>query len=134
MTRVAVIGAGRFGREHLAVYDGLLDAELIGALDPDQARARFAAKTYDITAFPDLDALLAAAPDAVSLVVPAAARGDLILRLVDAGIAVLIEKPSPPTLPRPTRSPGTMRRCRCSAVTPCGSRMRRNCMNASSVH
>lgn len=92
MTRVAVIGAGRFGAEHLAAYRAL-GAELAGVLDADPARARASADEHATTAFPDLDALIGAAPDAVSLVVPAASRGDLVPRLASAGIAVLIEKP-----------------------------------------
>ncbi len=39
MTRVAVIGAGRFGAEHLAAYRTLPSAELVGLLDADPTRA-----------------------------------------------------------------------------------------------
>lgn len=92
MSRVAIIGAGRFGSEHAAAYRALA-ADLIGILDADPTRAQSAAADYNTIAFPNLDALLAARPDAVSLVVPAASRGDLVETLAAAGIAVLIEKP-----------------------------------------
>lgn len=93
MTRVAVVGTGRFGAEHLAAYRAVPDAELVGVLDVDPARARRVAEEHATIAHPDLDALLAARPEAVSLVVPAAARGDLVRLLAAAGVAVLIEKP-----------------------------------------
>lgn len=93
MTRVAVVGAGRFGAEHLAAYRAVPGAELVGVLDTDPARARRVADEHSTVAYADLDALLAARPEAVSLVVPAAARGDLVRSLVANGAAVLIEKP-----------------------------------------
>lgn len=89
MTRVAVVGAGAFGLEHLAAYSAMPDVEIVGVADTDRARAERAAARYG-TVVADVHSLHA---DAVSVVVPAYARGDLVKRLVDGGLAVLIEKP-----------------------------------------
>ena len=92
--RVAVVGVGRFGVEHLRAYQGLEQVRLVGVLDADPARAADLADQFGVQAFGSLEELLARArPDAVSVAVPAAHRGDLIERLAERDCAVLIEKP-----------------------------------------
>jgi predicted dehydrogenase len=44
--RVAVVGAGDFGRNHARVYRELADAELIGVVDADPARAAQVARNF----------------------------------------------------------------------------------------
>ncbi len=100
--RVAVIGAGAFGRNHLRVYRDLETAHpgqlrLTALVEPDEARrSEFAAK-YNITGFASLaEALQAdAAPpfDAASVCSPTIHHAAVAERLLDAGIDVLIEKP-----------------------------------------
>jgi predicted dehydrogenase len=103
--RVAVIGAGAFGRNHLRVYRELQLAhpglvELVAFVEPDAERREALAAQFQVLPFATLDALLDAGPtlDAASVCVPTlhhAAVADTLLR---AGIDVLIEKPFAATL------------------------------------
>ena len=101
--RVAVVGAGAFGRNHLRVYRALekdgTDVALVAVADANADAARALAAEYEIAGFPSVDALLAAvadgqlAIDAASLCVPTVHHTSVALKLMAAGIDVLIEKP-----------------------------------------
>lgn len=93
-TRIAVVGVGRFGAEHLRAYQTLEQVELVGVLDADRARAVAVGRQFALPVFSSLEALLAQArPDGVSVAVPAAHRGEMVEAIIDHGCAVLIEKP-----------------------------------------
>nr|WP_221312830.1 Gfo/Idh/MocA family oxidoreductase [Granulicella aggregans] len=96
--RVAVAGAGAFGKNHLRVYKELEAAghvELIAVIDRDPATLAAAAELYAIPGFTTIAEALASGIklDAASVCVPtihhAAASEELLL----AGIDILIEKP-----------------------------------------
>ena len=99
--RVAVVGAGAFGRNHLRVYHELEslypgELELTALIEPDASRRSELAAIYNIPAFASLDEALqkGAAPfDAASICVPTIHHAAVAARLLDAGIDVLIEKP-----------------------------------------
>ena len=102
--RVAVAGAGAFGRNHLRVLRELettgLDAAgegvaLVAAVDPDAARAEEAAKQYGIPAFSSIDELLRAdlKLDAACVAVPTVKHHEVAAALLDAGLDLLVEKP-----------------------------------------
>ena len=90
--RVAVVGAGDFGRNHARVYRELPDAELIGIVDADPARAEQAARDFSTQVFPDIESLAGRA-DAVSVAVPTVAHARVGSRLLELGLDVLVEKP-----------------------------------------
>src|SRR6202165_2558363 len=90
--RVAVIGAGDFGRNHARVYRQIEEAELVGVLDTDPERAQQVAAEYATSVLPDLDAL-AGHVDAVSVAVPTVEHARIGCRLLEQGIDVLVEKP-----------------------------------------
>ncbi|MFN0106129.1 MAG: Gfo/Idh/MocA family oxidoreductase [Bryobacteraceae bacterium] len=96
-TRVAVAGAGVFGRHHMRVLKTLETAELTGVFDIDPARAAAAAAEYGVQAFDSLDALAANA-DAAIVAVPTTAHAATGCQLLGSGLDVLIEKPIAPTL------------------------------------
>jgi predicted dehydrogenase len=102
--RVAVIGAGAFGRNHLRVYRELSLAEpelvtLAALVEPDAARREGLAAHFQVPAFATLDALLEATPvDAASVCVPTVHHAAVAGQLLAAGIDVLIEKPFAATL------------------------------------
>jgi predicted dehydrogenase len=103
--RVAVIGAGAFGRNHLRVYRELEAAhpgtvQLSALVDPNPERRAHAAALYNIPAFASLDDLLAAglALDAASVCVPTLHHAAVAEQLLRAGLDVLIEKPFASTL------------------------------------
>jgi predicted dehydrogenase len=90
--RVAVVGVGDFGRNHVRVYHELEEAELVGVVDADAARAGAAAQEFSVRAFDTIEALAGKA-DAVSLAVPTVEHARLGCRLLEMGLDVLVEKP-----------------------------------------
>jgi predicted dehydrogenase len=101
--RVAVAGAGAFGRNHLRVYRELELAgqpvALVAAVEPDAARAAETAAKYAIPVFPTVDELLAARRtsgirlDAATVAVPTVHHHAVAAALLDAGLDLLVEKP-----------------------------------------
>lgn len=90
--RVAVVGAGDFGRNHARVYRELADAELVGIVDASADRAAQAAAEFSTKVFPDLESL-AGQVDAASVAVPTVAHARVGCRLLELGIDALVEKP-----------------------------------------
>jgi UDP-N-acetylglucosamine 3-dehydrogenase len=89
--RAGVVGLGTMGRHHVRVLKDLPGVELVGATDPEP-RARAAAdSSISITA--DLDALLALGIEMCVVASPTLTHTDIGLRLADAGVHTLIEKP-----------------------------------------
>jgi len=90
--RVAVVGAGDFGRNHVRVYRELGDAELAGVVDTNAERARAVAAEFSTEVLPGVEAL-AGRVDAVSLAVPTVEHARLGCWLLERGMDVLVEKP-----------------------------------------
>jgi predicted dehydrogenase len=90
--RVAVVGAGDFGRNHARVYRELAEAELVGVVDPNAERAAKIAAEFSTNVFPDIESL-AGLVDAASVAVPTVAHARTGCRLLELGIDVLVEKP-----------------------------------------
>jgi len=90
--RIAVVGAGSFGRNHLRVIHQSPHAELAGVLDLDGARARQAAETHGCPVFSSLDHLAEHA-DAAVIATPTVTHADIGCRLMELGVDVLVEKP-----------------------------------------
>ena len=99
MLRVAVAGAGAFGRNHLRVYRELETAgqpvALAAAVEPDEARAAETAAKYSIPVFPSVEKLLSADLDldAASVAVPTVHHHAVASALLEAGLDLLVEKP-----------------------------------------
>jgi predicted dehydrogenase len=97
--RVAVVGAGAFGRNHLRVYRELEQAgeavELAGVVDSDSAVAAEAAAKFGVPGFATVEACLAAVGrlDAASICVPTVHHASAAAPLLVAGVDLLIEKP-----------------------------------------
>jgi predicted dehydrogenase len=90
--RVAVVGAGEFGRNHARVYREMDGVELVGVLDRDAARAETIAQEFGTQAFKAIEELQGAV-DAASVAVPTVAHAEVGCRLMAMGIDVLVEKP-----------------------------------------
>ncbi|MGH9558993.1 MAG: Gfo/Idh/MocA family protein [Bryobacteraceae bacterium] len=86
--RIAVVGAGSFGRNHLRVIQQSSGAELAGALDSDPARASAAGCRI----FSSLEELAANA-DAAIVATPTITHAEIGCRLLDLGVDILVEKP-----------------------------------------
>ena len=90
--RVAVVGAGAFGKNHLRVLHESPDAELVAVVDADEARAAEAAARHNCRAVADLSELTGLV-DAAIVAVPTSVHSDVGCALLEFGIDVLIEKP-----------------------------------------
>ena len=90
--RVAVIGAGDFGRNHARVYRQLDGVELVGIVDTDLDRARRVAAEFSTSALSGIESLPGGI-DAASVVVPTREHARIGCRLLEQGIDVLVEKP-----------------------------------------
>lgn len=90
--RVAVIGAGHFGRYHAEKYARAQSARLVAVVDRDQARAAELARRHGARPLEDVRELFGEV-DAVSVVVPTAAHFDVAHACLERGIHVLVEKP-----------------------------------------
>lgn len=90
--RVAVVGVGKFGRQHARVFRELQDAELVGVFDTNPQRCAEIATEFGCRPFPLLEELFGNV-DAASVAAPTILHSEIGLRLMSAGIDVLIEKP-----------------------------------------
>jgi predicted dehydrogenase len=97
MVRVAVVGAGVFGREHARVYSELSGSHLVAVCDIDESRGRPVAERYGAPFVSDYREL-AGMVDAVSVAAPTENHRDIVCELLQAKIAVLVEKPIARTL------------------------------------
>ncbi len=90
--RVGVVGTGALGYHHARLMRRLTGAELVGIYDINPARAATVARELETTAFPSLDALLERT-EAVTVAVPTPSHLSVGLAVLDAGRALLMEKP-----------------------------------------
>jgi predicted dehydrogenase len=90
--RAGVVGAGVFGGYHARQYAALESVAFAGVFDPDVERARALAAEFGVSAFPDLEALLAAS-DVLSIASPATIHAEQALMALKAGRSVYVEKP-----------------------------------------
>ena len=96
MKRLAVIGAGSFGKNHVRVVRESARAELRFVVDADLGRAREQAGEH-VRATADYRDVLGEV-DAAVLAVPTVRHAEIGCALLEAGIDVLVEKPVASTL------------------------------------
>ena len=103
--RWAIIGSGNIAARFASDFAHVQGAELVGVLSRREPAAReFAARFALPKVYTDLDALLAADVQAVYLATPHTEHPVHALACLDAGVAVLSEKPAAPNLPTSERS------------------------------
>lgn len=97
--RIAVAGAGAFGREHLDRLSARRDVQVVGIADPNAEALALARQRYGVDhCVADAGQLLEQAGlDAVVIATPAASHADLTLQAVARNVAVLLEKPVAPS-------------------------------------
>ena len=97
--RVAVVGAGAFGRNHLRVYRELQEAgqaiDLVAVVDRDAAVVAAASDKFGVPGFESVEACLATGGrlDAASVCVPTVHHAAAAAPLLAAGVDLLVEKP-----------------------------------------
>ena len=90
--RIAVVGAGSFGRNHLRVIRESGRAELVAVVDCDEARAQSAAAQFGGRALTRPEEL-AGLVDAAIVATPTTIHAEVGCPLLEAGIDLLVEKP-----------------------------------------
>lgn len=93
--RVAVVGAGAFGRNHVRVLHECSQAQLAGVVDIVGDRASAAAAQFGCPAFSSYGELKGIV-DAAIVAVPTSAHAEVGCELMEAGIDIMIEKPIAP--------------------------------------
>ena len=97
MKRLALIGAGQFGRNHARVIQESTGAELAYVVDTDAARAGEVAAQYGAMALTDARDVIGKV-DAAVVGVPTTSHEAVGCMLLEGGIDVLVEKPIAPDL------------------------------------
>jgi predicted dehydrogenase len=92
MLDVGVVGVGHLGAHHARLYARMDGVRLVGVHDIDDERARTVAAEHGTRAVGGLDALIEQA-QAVSVVVPTVSHREVAIPCLQAGVAVLLEKP-----------------------------------------
>src|SRR5262245_18119569 len=91
-TRVAVVGCGYLGRQHVRIYSQLDSVELVGVIDTNSEIAQQVAREFHTTAYSRYEEVLGRVA-AVSLAGPTTAHSEIGCQLLSHGIDVLVEKP-----------------------------------------
>ncbi|MGE5647517.1 MAG: Gfo/Idh/MocA family protein [Acidobacteriota bacterium] len=105
--RVAVVGAGQFGQNHLRVVSESENAVLAGVVDRDPARAAEAAARFGCPALEPAD--VPGKADAAIVAVPTSMHAEVGCALLSAGLDILVEKPIAPDMESAARLVETAR-------------------------
>ena len=95
--RVAVIGVGHLGSAHARIWNEIPGAELVAVVDSSLDRAREIAELHGCSHHDQIDEVIDRV-DAVSIVTPTPFHLATSLPFIEAGKAVLVEKPLAATL------------------------------------
>jgi len=93
--RVAVVGTGDWwGRYHAELFAGRADTSLVAVVGRDPIRTAARAAEFGATPYVDLDEMLERSrPDLVSVCLPNERHYEPTLKLIRAGVPLLLEKP-----------------------------------------
>jgi len=91
--RIAVVGVGHLGQHHARLLASMDGVQLVGIVDTKPGRAGEIASKLGVPSFTHLGELPLDGLDAVTIAVPTVSHLDVALRLIDAGVSVLVEKP-----------------------------------------
>ena len=92
--RAGLIGLGAMGRNHARVLNSLDGVDLVGVLDPAPGNAA----PFGVPVVAELDELLAMGLDYAVIACPTGLHEEIGLRLANAGVHALIEKPLAPSV------------------------------------
>lgn len=88
--RAGLLGVGMMGRNHARVLRDVEGVDLVAIADPGGDPHKVAG---DLEILPDIEALIATGIDIAVVAVPTAFHEDAALKLADAGVHTLVEKP-----------------------------------------
>ncbi|SMF33913.1 Gfo/Idh/MocA family protein [Desulfovibrio gilichinskyi] len=92
--KVAVIGTGSMGQNHVRLYSDIKDCVLVGIADANSEQTKRLCSLYGGRAYSDYRELIEKEkPDAVTIALPTALHKQATMDCLEAGIHVLVEKP-----------------------------------------
>lgn len=92
MTKVAVIGTGNMGKNHVRIYSEMNDVEIIGIVDVNEHLGKEMANKFSTNFYKNYKEIMGKV-DAVSIVVPTKFHYTVAKDFLSNGIDTLIEKP-----------------------------------------
>jgi predicted dehydrogenase len=96
--KAAVVGVGLIGEQHADVYHEYLRSDLVLVTDLDLERARTVAGRLGCRVAETLDDVANSDAEVVSIATPDFAHHEPVMRMIEAGKHVVVEKPLAPTL------------------------------------
>jgi predicted dehydrogenase len=90
---VGVVGVGVMGANHARVLADLPGVELVGIADPDEKQRAYVAQALGRPGHADIEALIAAGVDAVTIAAPTHLHRELALTCIRGGVHIMVEKP-----------------------------------------
>ncbi len=94
MLKVAVIGVGSMGQNHVRVYSNFDGIELVGVSDASVTQGQKIASKFKTKFYSDYHVMLTdARPDIVSIAVPSQLHKEVAIEAMRRGVNVLLEKP-----------------------------------------
>jgi predicted dehydrogenase len=93
LLRVGVVGIGIMGSNHARVLADMPGIKLAGVADPDEKQREFVCEALGCPGYADIEGVLAAGVDALTIAAPTHLHRDLALTCIRRGVHVLVEKP-----------------------------------------
>ncbi|MDI6730378.1 MAG: Gfo/Idh/MocA family oxidoreductase [Candidatus Altarchaeum sp.] len=90
--KVAVIGTGNMGKNHIRIYSEMNNVELIGVVDLNKEVGKDIANNFNTNFFKNYKKVIGKV-DAVSIVVPTKFHYSIAKEFLNSRVDVLIEKP-----------------------------------------
>ncbi|MEE4213129.1 MAG: Gfo/Idh/MocA family oxidoreductase [Parvularcula sp.] len=95
--RVGLVGGGMVAAHHLAGWGHVDAARVVALAEPDPTRREARARAHDLIGYDSLSHMIAAERlNAVDIVAPVDHHAALVLEAVEAGLAVMCQKPLTP--------------------------------------
>jgi myo-inositol 2-dehydrogenase / D-chiro-inositol 1-dehydrogenase len=90
--KVAIIGAGQWGRQHARVFASRADTDLCAVAARHRERAEARAAEWGIRAYTSVPEMIEAErPDLVSVCLPNEDHFDATMQVIEAGVPLLVE-------------------------------------------
>ena len=90
LLRVGVIGVGVMGSNHARVFADMPGVKLVGLADPDAKQRDFVAKALGCDGYDNVEALLDAGVEAVTIAAPTHLHHDMALACIARGVHSMV--------------------------------------------
>jgi predicted dehydrogenase len=99
MTRVAVVGVGTMGKNHVRVYQEMPEVELVAVVDENPVVAEQVGRVFHVPAYTSYEEMVERErPEAVTVAVPTSSHFKVAKGMLESKCDVLLEKPIASTI------------------------------------